>query len=256
MRVLTLVALVVASCTATPNVVTPSPSPSATERPVTSAPAAASRTVPFELVAAAGAKSTRPTVVVATSQQELEAILQNTRVATYVASVPALAPGSAYLAAFAGILPLVSYPVSVARIASGEVAPGSRIELRDATTGASLARVTYCGSIIARSPLDADDAAVRDCVWTAYSRGDTAQFLRRSLTTEGGPIVTTLRAVPGGLSEVSRDDRLDGFASRPGVHSWACEQIARSTTLGAFGQTVTWYSLSRCTGDGTDVDAY
>ena len=229
-----------------------------------------------------------PTVVVATSAEETSALLANDRVATNVMGLPPIGDG-AYLAAFAGVkassgygiavtdvraepggvtvwvrqttpaagdvvLTTVTYPVDVIRVASSEIAIGSTVTIRDAVTGARLATTAYCGSTRQITPLTPYDSNAPKCVWDAYSRGETAQWLRRSLTIEGGPIIRTLRAVPGGLSEVSLDDRGDGFAHAPGVRSWACAQIARSSADRVGGGTLVWFSLSQCTGNGPEAE--
>lgn len=215
-------------------------------------------------------------------------MLANERLATNVAGLPPIGDG-AYLAAFAGlkassgydiavtdvraepegvtlwarqskpaagdgVLPTVTYPVDVIRIANSEIAIGSTVTLRDAVTGARLATTAYCGSTRQITPLTPYDSNAPKCVWDAYSRGETAQWLRRSLTIEGGPIIRTLRAVPGGLSEASLDDRGDGFAHAPGVRSFACAQIARSSADRSGGGTLVWFSLSGCTGDGEEAE--
>lgn len=233
------------------------------------------------------ARATRATIVAAATSEELEHLLANERVATHVSGAPPLADGAAYLAVLAGpkaylgsalqvtdvraaanvltiwiretpprgdtFLPLVGYPFELIRVARAEVSRGAVLEMRDVATGAAVARVTYCGSSRMTSPLDGYDPVGPECVWDAYSRGETAQWLRRSLTDEGGPIYRTLRAVPGGPSEVSVDDRGDGFAAAPGVRSFACDQIARSRMVGNDGRARVWFELTRCTGDATET---
>ena len=229
-----------------------------------------------------------PTLVVATSPEETSALLANERVATHVTGLPPIGDG-AYIAAFAGVKPssgyglavtdvradtsglivwvrqtvpatdavllgTLTYPVDVIRVDRAEIPSGLKITMRDAVSGARLATTTYCGSTRQLTPLTPYDPAGPQCVWDAYSRGDTAQWLRRTLTIEGGPIIRTLRAVPGGLSEVSLDDRGDGFAHAPGVRSWACAQIARSTMTSTSGTLLVWFSLSQCTGNGQEAE--
>lgn len=228
------------------------------------------------------------TVVVATSAEETSALLANDRVATNVTGLPSIGDG-AYVAAFAGqkassgygiavtdvraepggitvwarqtkpaagdvVLTTVTYPVDVIQVARNEIAIGSTVTLRDAVTGARLATTAYCGSTRQITPLTPYDPNGPQCVWDAFSRGDTAQWLTRTLTTEGGPILRTLRAVPGGLSEVSLDDRGDGFAHAPGVRAWTCAQIARSSADRLGGGTLVWFSLSRCLGNGEEAE--
>lgn len=296
-----LIALGVVLCACNPTPAAPAiPSAAASAQP--SEPAAASpgsiaiagRALPFERIGRApsggvspisGRTTSAPTMLVAGSQEELDSIFTNQRLATHVTGMPRLPDGSAYLAGFAGVKPssgyafavtdlravpgavvvwvtqarpapadvvltVLTYPVDVVRIAASELARGTRLELRDATSGALLARAAYCGSTRQANPLTPYDPTGPACVWDAYSRGETAQWLYRGLTIEGGPIIRTLRAVPGGTSEVSRDDRGDGFAHAPGVRSWACAQVARSSVQTTSGGTFVWFELTVCTGDG------
>ena len=229
-----------------------------------------------------------PTVVVATSAEETSALLANDRVATNVNGLPPIGDG-AYIAAFAGIKPssgyeiavtdtradsdgltlwvrqsappagavvltTLTYPIDVIRIDATEIPSGSKVTLRDAVSGVRLATTAYCGSTRQITPLTPYDSNAATCVWDAYTRGETAQWLTRSLTIEGGPIIRTLRAVPGGLSEASLDDRGDGFAHAPGVRSFSCAQIARSSADRLGGGTLVWFSLSRCTGNGEEAE--
>lgn len=229
-----------------------------------------------------------PTVIATTSAEETSALLTNERVATHVTGLPPIGDG-AFIAAFAGqkpssgydiavtdvradtagltvwvrqaapaapdvVLATITYPVDVIRVDRGRISSGSTVTLRDAATGERLATIAYCGSTRQITSRTLYDPAGPRCVWEAYSRGETAQWLTRALTKEGGPIIRTLRAVPGGLSEASFDDRGDGFARAPGVRGYACAQIARSTADGLAGQTLVWFTLSRCTGDGEDVE--
>ncbi len=250
------------------------------------------RSIPFERVGIrlgkpSGRTTGSPTALVASSQEEFANLFSNERLPTHVSDAPPLPVDTGYIAAFAGTRPssgydiqvvdvratraglavwvtqtvpgsgalgIINYPVDTIRLGASELRPGMTVELRDTDSRALLARVAYCGSSRKVTPLTPYDPSARDCVWSAYSRGETAQWLSRTLTTEGGPIIRTLRAVPGGLSEVSLDDRGDGFAHRPGVRSYACPQIARSTAYSDTGGTVVWFSLSACIGDGAEVD--
>jgi hypothetical protein len=299
MRLLMVVAILSLACTpaVVPDASRQHPVPTSTPIATpTSAPVVTGRVIAFERIGRAppggtspitGRTAGGPTVVVATSAEEMNGLLTNDRVATSVTGLPPIGEG-AYVAAFAGqkaylgysivvtdvraeadgltlwvrqtppagetLLPLVGYPVDVIRIDRAEIGVASRVTLRDAVTGVRLATTTYCGSTRQITPLTPYDPAGPQCVWDAYSRGDTAQWLTRSLTIEGGPIIRTLRAVPGGLSEASLDDRGDGFAHAPGVRGWACAQIARSSADRFGGGTLVWFSLSRCTGNGEEAE--
>ena len=152
-----------------------------------------------------------PTVVLATSAEETSALLANDRLATNVAGLPPIGDG-AYVAAFAGskassgygiavtdvraepggvtvwlrqttpgagdvVLATVTYPVDVIRLDRAEMPAGSTVNLRDAATGVRLATTTYCGSTRQITPLTPYDSNAPKCVWDAYSRGETAQWL-------------------------------------------------------------------------------
>ena len=299
MRFLVLLATLALACTPAPvpDASRQDPVPTPTIATPTGAPVVVTgRVVAFERIGRAppggvspitGRTAGGPTVVIATSGEEMSGLLTNDRVATTVYGLPPIGDG-AYIAAFAGqkgylgytivvtdvraeadgltlwarqtppggdtFLPLVGYPLDVIRLDRAEIPVASRVTLRDAVTGLRLATTTYCGSTRQITPLTPYDPIGPQCVWDAYSRGDTAQWLRRTLTIEGGPIIRTLRAVPRGLSEVSLDDRGDGFAHAPGVRSWACAQIARSMMTSTSGTLLVWFSLSQCTGNGEEAE--
>jgi len=147
-------------------------------------------------------------------------------------------------------LQLVGHPYAAAALARRQLdlARGSILELRD-PSGARLARLRWCG-VVREGQLDWDRAA-RDCVLSAYTAGDDAQLIVQRPTTEGAPVVWSVRAVPGGLSEVALDVSRDPFRAtgRDPVSSWACTRLVR----GADTTDRSALSFSGCTGDGTIV---
>lgn len=52
------------------------------------------------------------------------------------------------------------------------------------------ARLRFCG-VEELGHSGAPDAAVRECVWQAYQRGEPVEFVSRLITTEGAPVTTT-----------------------------------------------------------------
>jgi len=150
-------------------------------------------------------------------------------------------------------LTMIGHPyaaVSVARSALTLV-QGSRLELRN-PSGARLAGLRWCG-VVREGPLDWDRGA-RECVLDAYAAGDDAQLIIQRPTDEGAPTVWSVRAVPGGLSEVALDVSRDPLRDpgRDPVSSWACRRLVRGETR---PETAPRYALSfsGCTGDGTEV---
>ena len=137
--------------------------------------------------------------------------------------------------------------VSIARPALTLV-QGSRLELRD-SAGVRQTSLRWCG-VVREGPLDWDRAA-RDCVRDAYVAGDDAQLIVQRPSDEGAPIISSVRAVPGGLSEVAVDVSRDPLRDpgREPVSSWAC------TRLDPKQQLTGRYALafSGCTGDGSEV---
>lgn len=73
------------------------------------------------------------------------------------------------------------------------------------------------------------DQALLDCVWAAYARGEAARLSITMVTTEGDPVPTTLLAVPGGRSTLTRDLTADNFASPADrvVNTYSCTVLTR-----------------------------
>jgi hypothetical protein len=72
------------------------------------------------------------------------------------------------------------------------------------------------------------DQALLDCVWSSYVGGRAARLEIIMTTQEGDPIPTSLYAVPGSLSEVTRDLTADRFANAVNriVTRYACVTLA------------------------------
>lgn len=240
---------------------------------------------------AGGASATRPTLIVVTDDLERELAVRSRvatfiREPSTMSALAALdLTGHVAIAAFAGetstlgfgysidriavspdgtiivtaaltrplgdtFLTLVGHPYAVAAVARPQLdlVRGNILELRD-LDGTKRARLRWCG-VVREGPLDWDRAA-RDCVLDAYAAGESAQLIVQRPTDEGAPIVWSVRAVPGGLSEVAVDMSRDPLRDkgRDPVASWACARLGRTQQLsGRYALT-----FSGCTGDGTEV---
>jgi len=139
------------------------------------------RAPPRGLSPISGRTAGGPTVVVATSAEETSALLANERLATNVAGLPPIGDG-AYLAAFAGlkassgydiavtdvraepegvtlwarqskpaagdgVLPTVTYPVDVIRIANSEIAIGSTVTVNTVNDAPTLSATALSSSL-------------------------------------------------------------------------------------------------------------
>jgi hypothetical protein len=154
-------------------------------------------------------------------------------------------------------------------VAATGVKPGDRVEVfferegRDISSGAyplSIFRLTQsaratvdCGTVRATNGYPPYDQAVLDCVWSAYTRGDAARLSLINVTQEGDPVPTTLLAVPGGRSEVTRDltaDRFTNPADRV-VSTYSCTTLTRRPWATDPARYV--FDLSNCTGRSATV---
>ena len=236
-----------------------------------------------------GGSATRPALILITDQLEHELAVRR-RVATHVtepSTVTALAAldltGHVAILSFAGQTSTLGFGYTIDRIAPAPdgtlvatatltrppgdtfltkvghpyaavarpaltLVQGSRLELRD-PAGVRLASLRWCG-VVREGPLDWDRAA-RDCVRDAYVAGDDAQLIVQRPTTEGAPTAWSVRAVPGGLSEIALDKSRDPFrdTGRDPVASWACTRL--DPTPQPSGRS--GLSFSGCSGDGTEV---
>jgi hypothetical protein len=101
-----------------------------------------------------------------------------------------------------------------------------------------------CGTAV--EPSSAYEAAGRECVWDAYSRGRTAKWVVTRRTIEGDPIPKTL-FVAAGTIEASQDNREDRFGGQNrGVLTWRCTTFAKHPVSND-GSRYDFY-LSGCTG--------
>lgn len=110
-------------------------------------------------------------------------------------------------------------------------------------------RSVDCG----RARVDASgryDQALLDCVWSAYVGGSAARLEFIMTTQEGDPIPTTLSAVPGSRSEVTRDLTADQFSSPANriVTRYACVTLA--PRLWASNPSRYSFELTDCVGPG------
>ena len=110
-------------------------------------------------------------------------------------------------------------------------------------------RSVDCG----RARVDASgryDQALLDCVWSAYVGGSAARLEFIMTTQEGDPIPTTLYAVPGSRSEVTRDLTADRFTSPANriVTRYACVTLA--PRLWATDPSRYSFELTDCVGPG------
>ena len=105
-----------------------------------------------------------------------------------------------------------------------------------------------CGTVRATDGSSSYDQALLDCVWAAYTRGDAARLNLTMVTQEGDPMPTTLLAVPGGRSEMTRDltaDRFSNPANRV-VSAYSCTTLTRRPWATDPARYV--FELSDCTG--------
>jgi len=105
-----------------------------------------------------------------------------------------------------------------------------------------------CGSARLSNASSTYDQAMLDCVWAAYTRGETARVSITMVTTEGDPVPTTLLAVPGGRSVVTRDLTADHFTNPAErvVSTYSCTTLTRrpwATDPGRYA-----FDLSDCRG--------
>lgn len=112
---------------------------------------------------------------------------------------------------------------------------------------------TDCGSARLPNASSTYDQAMLDCVWAAYTRGETARVSITMVTTEGAPVPTTLLAVPGGRSVVTRDVTADQFSSPAErvVSTYSCSTLTRrpwATNPARYA-----FELSNCTGPRATV---
>ncbi|WP_238985789.1 hypothetical protein [Kineococcus radiotolerans] len=68
-------------------------------------------------------------------------------------------------------------------------------------------------------------SALQDCLLGAAAQREGAEVLVTSLTTEGDPIKTYYRVVPGGEVEIFTDATADSFGSGKWSHDW-CPDVA------------------------------
>jgi len=247
--------------------------------------------LPGKPFAGGGAASTRPALIIVTDELERQLVLEprlathlsEPTTATVLAALPLT--DRLAIAAFAGptatlgfgyairriatatagnvvltadlarpsgdtVLPLVGHPYALASVARRDLnlPVGAAIELRDGS-GTRMARTRWCG-VLREGQLDRNSAP-RQCVLAAYAAGDDAQLVIQRVTTEGAPVVWTVRAIPGGLSEVSLDVRRDPLRARDldPVSSWACTILDRGGDADGRGSL----RFSGCTGNGSEV---
>ncbi len=65
---------------------------------------------------------------------------------------------------------------------------------------------------------DGPDLNARRCLWSAYERGQPAEFITTRTTTEGDPITFIYRVLAGGTVEVFIDSTHDRWSAMTWLH--------------------------------------
>jgi hypothetical protein len=108
-----------------------------------------------------------------------------------------------------------------------------------------------CGTADER--LNAFDAAARECVWSAYTKGEAVRWTVVRETLEGDPVPVTLAFDPGSGFVVTRDTRADQFGGvgNQRIFTYRCQTMTKTTHR----DDISRYSfrLTNCTGDGPSI---